>query len=405
LANFKEATAVIRQGDKEAGKEILLDILQDDPENDMAWVWMSAVMDTDDLRLECLEEALRFNPDNQMAQRGIAKLRKKGAGETAVSPQYASPATKPSSSVAATLTYLCRRLIIEKQYQFAENLFARNPIIDSIVFDEPQKLRVEPIVAFPELNPLFPYFDAVLFRIGGNGLNVICIKIRDAQKIKNNFISQDRLVEIGKGYLKSNHLRMGFEVWELFEREFTSEDEARLSALKRIPGFKGVMITSLAIDVFSRQVKKCYQPSLATIFNAAYPKRINRWLKEESTFSEEETFQTIANGGVKFGSILLGLMGGIALALVIDFFLMWIQWPSGWIVDMIGAITAIMIAIYSRKAKVDNKYQGIITAALFGIVYYVILLFLFDYWLGLIWIWNIGWMIVWGAFLGRVTDP
>ncbi|NHZ72587.1 MAG: hypothetical protein GWP17_05850 [Aquificales bacterium] len=410
---LKEATAVIRQGDKEAGKEMLLEILHDEPENDTAWVWMSAVMDTDELRLECLEEALKLNPDNQMAQRGIAKLRKTGIGETAVSSPYASSTPKLSSSTTATLTYLCRRRIIEKQYQLLQNDFAHTVFADSSPFDNVHdKLRTIPIAQFPELNPLLPYFDAILFRKGGGSFTVMCIKVRDAQKIDNVFISQDLLIEVGQACLRyapkvmyGQKSPITFEIWELFERDFTPDDEARLATLKRIPGRKKVMVTVLAIDTFSRKVRKNYQPGIAGVFNAAYPNTINRWLAEEHTFSEEETRRAIANGGVKLGQILLGVVGGVMLAIVIEFLLMLLQWPSGWIVDMIGAFTAVTIAIFARKVRVDNKRQGMITAVLYGIVYYGVMLFLFGYWLGLIWIWNIGWMIGLGAFMGRVTDP
>jgi hypothetical protein len=408
-----EATAVIRQGDKETGKALLLEILQDEPENDMAWVWMSAVMDTDELRLECLEEAISYNPNNQMAKKGLAKLRQKGEGKTAVTPANTPSKLKLTGAMTATLTYLCRRRIIEKQYQLLPNAFAHIVFAESVPFDTVHnKLRINPIAPFPELEPLLPYFDAILFRKGGGSFTVTCMKARDAQKIDNVFVPQELLVEVGQACLRhapkvayGQKSPITFEVWEFFERDFMPDDEARLATLKRIPGRKKVMVTVLAIDAFSRKVRKNYQPGFAGVFNAAYPNTMNRWLAEEHTFSEEETRRAVANGGLKWGPILLGVVGGIGLALLIELLLYLVQWESGWVVDMIGAITAVLIAIYSRKIRVDNKRQGIITATLYGIAYYAVLLFLFGYWLGLIWIWNIGWMIAWGAFLGRVTDP
>ncbi len=407
---LKEATAVIRSGDKEAGKELLLDILQDNPENDIAWVWMSAVVDTDDLRLECLEEALKYNPDNRMAQKGVAKLKKK-VQETAVSSQFASSAPKLSSSIVATLDYLCRRLIIEKQYQFVKNPTTNHATLDTIEFDAPHKLRVDPIVEYPELNPLAPFFDAVLLRKGGGTFTVICMKIRDAQKLDNTFVSQDTLIKVGQACIQhaprlmyGQKAPVNFEIWEFFEREFTPDDKKRLQALKRVPGLKQVMVTGLAIDVFSRKVKS-FNPGAAALFNAYYPQKINRWLEEENSFSEAEAQRIVADGGLKFGPIVLGIGIGVTLAIMIDFLLYYLQWPSGWVVDMIGAITAVMIAIFARKVRVDNRRQSVIAAGLYGVVYYSVMLFFFGYWLGFWWLWNIGWMIAWGAFLGRVTDP
>ncbi|MFO7683880.1 MAG: Yip1 family protein [Chloroflexota bacterium] len=81
--DLKYAISLIKSGDKEAGKEELLKILQEDEKNDRAWVWMSAVVETDELRLDCLEEALAINPDNAAALKGVEKLREK-LGKTAV---------------------------------------------------------------------------------------------------------------------------------------------------------------------------------------------------------------------------------------------------------------------------------------------------------------------------------
>lgn len=71
---LKQAVKLIKSGQKEAGKEILLQILSEDERNDTAWLWMSATVDTDELRLECLDEALRINPNNETAKRGHQKL-------------------------------------------------------------------------------------------------------------------------------------------------------------------------------------------------------------------------------------------------------------------------------------------------------------------------------------------
>lgn len=72
-----QAVATIKSGDKTKGKEMLIQFLQTEPGNDKAWVWMTAVVDTDELRLECLETALEHNPDNQVAQKGVRQLREK----------------------------------------------------------------------------------------------------------------------------------------------------------------------------------------------------------------------------------------------------------------------------------------------------------------------------------------
>jgi hypothetical protein len=73
-AALNEAVRRIRQGDRAGGKELLVELLKAEPENDQAWLWMAAAVEEDTLRRECLEEALKHNPDNQEARRALQKL-------------------------------------------------------------------------------------------------------------------------------------------------------------------------------------------------------------------------------------------------------------------------------------------------------------------------------------------
>jgi len=75
--DLQNAISLIKSGHKEAAQAILIQILEDEPQNEKAWIWMSAVVDTDEMRLECLDEVLKINPNNQAAQKGAAKLREK----------------------------------------------------------------------------------------------------------------------------------------------------------------------------------------------------------------------------------------------------------------------------------------------------------------------------------------
>lgn len=73
--DLQNAISLIKSGHKAEAKLILIQILEEDNQNEKAWIWMSAVVDTDEMRLECLDEVLKINPDNHVAQKGAAKLR------------------------------------------------------------------------------------------------------------------------------------------------------------------------------------------------------------------------------------------------------------------------------------------------------------------------------------------
>lgn len=71
---LKQAVELIKAGRKKAGGRILTDILNVDPENERAWLWVTACVDSDQERKYCLEQVLRINPNNQAAQKALAKL-------------------------------------------------------------------------------------------------------------------------------------------------------------------------------------------------------------------------------------------------------------------------------------------------------------------------------------------
>jgi len=71
---LKQAIALIKAGDNHAGKQLLTDILNSDPENEMAWIWMSTVMADNQQRYDCLRKALTINPHNKVVKEGLLKL-------------------------------------------------------------------------------------------------------------------------------------------------------------------------------------------------------------------------------------------------------------------------------------------------------------------------------------------
>jgi hypothetical protein len=75
---LEQAIALAKTGDNAKARELLVEVLKSDPTNDTAWVWMAAVVDTLNLRKECLEEALKHNPRNKTARRALERLQARG---------------------------------------------------------------------------------------------------------------------------------------------------------------------------------------------------------------------------------------------------------------------------------------------------------------------------------------
>jgi hypothetical protein len=71
---LQQAIAAIKAGDKAAGRRLLAEVIRNDPRNEAAWLWMSAVLDSDEQRRTCLERVLAINPASATARQGLARL-------------------------------------------------------------------------------------------------------------------------------------------------------------------------------------------------------------------------------------------------------------------------------------------------------------------------------------------
>ncbi len=88
LPRLEEAIKVIKAGDKATGRQMLADILQADLNNELAWLWLSSVVDSPAEKRKYLQRVLAINPENKAAQRGLALL----AQEAPEPPESTGPA-------------------------------------------------------------------------------------------------------------------------------------------------------------------------------------------------------------------------------------------------------------------------------------------------------------------------
>ncbi len=73
---FREGVLVLRdQKDVARARQLLTQSLKLDPNNEMAWLWLSRTTDDPQKKLQCVERALRLNPKNEQALALREKLR------------------------------------------------------------------------------------------------------------------------------------------------------------------------------------------------------------------------------------------------------------------------------------------------------------------------------------------
>lgn len=71
---LRQAVAAIRSGEKERGKQLLVEVIEQDEDNEIAWLWMTRCVTDRDVKRECLERVLAINPDNKHAIEGLKRL-------------------------------------------------------------------------------------------------------------------------------------------------------------------------------------------------------------------------------------------------------------------------------------------------------------------------------------------
>jgi predicted RNA-binding Zn-ribbon protein involved in translation (DUF1610 family) len=73
---IQQAISTIRAGDRTNGQRILAQVLDKNPKNEAAWLWLSVCVNSTDQKIHCLKKAIEINPSNQNAIQALADLEK-----------------------------------------------------------------------------------------------------------------------------------------------------------------------------------------------------------------------------------------------------------------------------------------------------------------------------------------
>jgi len=76
---LQEGITAARAKKADEALALLKQVVELEPRNETAWLWLSGVVQTDEQRAVCLENVLAVNPDNELAQKGLAVLRRRAS--------------------------------------------------------------------------------------------------------------------------------------------------------------------------------------------------------------------------------------------------------------------------------------------------------------------------------------
>jgi len=94
---LNEGIAAAKSGQAARARDLLMQVVEADENNESAWLWLSGVVESLEDRQVCLENVLALNPDSVAAQKGLAWIDQQRANQ-GLSLEAASPAETPPPS-------------------------------------------------------------------------------------------------------------------------------------------------------------------------------------------------------------------------------------------------------------------------------------------------------------------
>ena len=80
---LKPAIHAIKSGDRANGQRLLAELVKSEPNNELAWLWLSVCFDDPHKKKFCLNRTLTINPANLSARRALEQMEHAAAGTPA----------------------------------------------------------------------------------------------------------------------------------------------------------------------------------------------------------------------------------------------------------------------------------------------------------------------------------
>jgi hypothetical protein len=103
-----EGAEAVHSGRRADGQGLLLQVIERDEQNELAWLWLSGAMEDHADQQVALENVLAINPHNQTAQQGLAWLKAQYGDQTAAQDgEWVPPPPRDPEDVSELACWQC----------------------------------------------------------------------------------------------------------------------------------------------------------------------------------------------------------------------------------------------------------------------------------------------------------
>ncbi|MBI5958283.1 MAG: PD40 domain-containing protein [Chloroflexi bacterium] len=95
---LRTAIQTAQSGNKAIARRMLEQVVDQDPRNELAWIWLASVADSPAERRRCLEKVLEINPNNDRAKQALARLGRASAPAAPAPVETTRPASRAEAS-------------------------------------------------------------------------------------------------------------------------------------------------------------------------------------------------------------------------------------------------------------------------------------------------------------------
>jgi hypothetical protein len=106
---LQQAKSLLLDGDRAKGRQLLLQVIKQNPESEVAWLWLSAAVEDPQQEIQCLRRVLEINPHNELALKHWCKYPEAGPlpvpGRPSLSVAARQAVTTPKYTLPAGTAY------------------------------------------------------------------------------------------------------------------------------------------------------------------------------------------------------------------------------------------------------------------------------------------------------------